>query len=280
MHAQALMQRATHKSPFVRLAPPDAVDAFDPTSGQECCTADNFLYDMFSRPSSPWNRSVARVFAKSFREQHPDFQMSEKEVMEAWQKHTETLRRQFKDLEKADAEARYDRSRHRQQERKRQVRVYSGPQASWFTHPSDQLFSRRRAVTIKYLTQADTDLIDALGVHGMSSDESDHEAGRGEPTYIIRPKQWCSPELQAWLRTLDSLHLCMRYKTQFDASQGSWPHYRVVGRKASIRSPIQGLPINCYSTSLLSAYDDFRMTWLRPMVNTHANLAHTTEVIG
>ena len=274
------MQRQNNKSPFVNLPSDDEVAAFDPTSGRECCTADHFSYDIRLRPSSHWNRSAARVFAADFGQHYPQFGKSEDEIVHAWKKHTETLRRQFASLEQQDIQAAYQRSIHRQRERKRQVGTRHCQLAVTFSLPlSNQLFQRRRTLTMAYLTPADTELLDALGVHGMSSDESDHEAGNGEPTYIIRSKQWCSPELQDWLRTLDSLHIALRYKTHFDVTQGGWPHYRVAGRKVSSRAPVQGLPLNCYSTSLLESYDSLRTSWLRPMTNAEANLKHSPEVL-
>lgn len=273
------MHRRNNKSPFVNLPSEEEINSFDPTSGRECCTADRFTYDVRSRPSTPWNRSAARVFTADFMRCYPLFGKSEAEVLQAWNKHTETLRRQFFDLDKEDIEVAYERKRHRQTERKRQVHgrlILTKPSS----HPLvTQLFQRRRSVMLTHLGPADTELLDALGVHGMSTDESDHESGRGEPTYVVRPKRWCSPELHHWLRTLDSLHLAVRYRTHFDATQGGWPHFRVAGRNPSICAPVPGLPINCYSTSLLESYDEFRMSWLHPIRGHDANLKHTPEII-
>ena len=123
MHALQLMKRRDHKSPFVNLPSPQEIAAFDPKSGRECCMANRFSYDIDSRPSTPWNRSAARVFTADFTEHYPQFGKSEAEVLKAWRKHTETLRRQYTTTEQEDAEAAYERSRHRQKERKRQVRI-------------------------------------------------------------------------------------------------------------------------------------------------------------
>ncbi|KAH9914566.1 uncharacterized protein B0H18DRAFT_125338 [Fomitopsis serialis] len=259
-HALRLMKRDTHKSPFANIPSAEQIAAFDPSSGRECCSADNFSYDIHARPSSAWNLSTARVFAADFKAQYPRIEKSEDEVKQAWMAHTDTLRRQYRDQAIAQSEALYEQKRHRQQERKR------------------QLFQRRRNVSVSLLSTRATELVDALGVHGMSTDESDHEAGRGEATYFIRSKTWRSAELQTWLRTLDSLHLWTRYRGGFKASQGGWPHFRVASQHPCTRPPIVGLPTNCYAPSLLQRYDTFKLKWLSPLPN-NIDLKHPDPII-
>ena len=113
----------------------------------------------------------------------------------------------------------------------------------------------RNAVGVKAV-----ELIDALGVEGMSSDESDHELAAGAPSYVVSELRWRSPALSTWLRMFDSLHLRIRYKEGVNATAGSWPHYRVDGCKESKRHPVRGLPRNCYSATLET--DEFRRHWL------------------
>ncbi len=66
-HALTLLGRASRDSPFPRkaIATEAQVRYFDPDEG-ECCTAKRFCIDIIGYPASPWNKSAARVFAKSF----------------------------------------------------------------------------------------------------------------------------------------------------------------------------------------------------------------------
>lgn len=118
-------------------------------------------------------------------------------------------------------------------------------------------------------------LVDALGVQGMSSDESDHETGQGQATYFIKKVPWRAALLHTWLRELDSLHLWVRYKLARSASAGSWPHFRVDGRKESVRNPVIGLPQNCYSP--IMKLDKFRWRALE-YIAKDISLVHPEEV--
>ena len=93
----------------------------------------------------------------------------------------------------------------------------------------------------------------------MSSDESDHEAGRGEATYFIRTKPWRSPKVTVWLRTFDALHLRERYNGGFRASAGAWPHFRMVSKQMSQRPALKGLPKNCYDAGWLRSRSAFQL---------------------
>ncbi|KAH9840938.1 uncharacterized protein C8Q71DRAFT_701912 [Rhodofomes roseus] len=254
------MQRKDHKAPFVNIPSKHGILAFDTTSGRECCTAATFSYDINTSPGTDWNTSAARVFIADFQAHYAQLGKSDQEVKEAWISHAESLHRQFRARSRDEAEVQYDDMCHRREERKR------------------QLFSRRRHIAGTLISPRAVELLDALGVHGMSSDESDHEAGRGEATYIIPAKQWRSPELQTWLRTLDSLHLFVRYRGGFKASQGGWPHFRVSSRNVSSAPAVTGLPVNCYAPSILKEYDSFKMKWLSP-ISKVIDLTHSDRIM-
>jgi hypothetical protein len=95
-------------------------------------------------------------------------------------------------------------------------------------------------------------LVQSLGVHGMSSDESDHTEGNGEAVYKVLFKPWRNPMLVTWLRSLDGLHLHKAYRGS-DATAGMWPHVRVSSDLQDARPAIQGLPRNCYSDNWLQS---------------------------
>lgn len=109
----------------------------------------------------------------------------------------------------------------------------------------------------------------------MSSDESDHDSGHGQATYIVKKVLWRSAPLLTWLRELDLLHLWVRYKMAYTASAGSWPHFRVDGRRESKRSPVIGLPQNCYSPSM--KLDQFRWKALK-YIPKDVSLVHPSVV--
>ncbi|EPS99887.1 hypothetical protein FOMPIDRAFT_1095873, partial [Fomitopsis schrenkii] len=200
---------------------------FDPTLGRPCCTADDFQFDPLSFPRSPWNLSVANVFTRSFLLLYPNH--PEQKVHAAWVRHSERLRTRYQELASTENQRAIVREVHRRQERRRNV-------SSLHLHIG----------LVGSVSPKAVDILDALGIEGMSSDESDHESGGGAPTYIASGLNWRSPALCAWLRAFDSLHLCMRYREGFKASAGAWPHYRVDGAKQSKRRPVRGLPRNCY----------------------------------
>ena len=87
----------------------------------------------------------------------------------------------------------------------------------------------------------------------MSSDESDHEAGSGEATYLITKKPWRANQVTAWLRALDALHLRARYQRHWRATAGAWPHLRQISEKQSERAPVEGLACNFYTQEFMDS---------------------------
>lgn len=94
----------------------------------------------------------------------------------------------------------------------------------------------------------------------MSSDESDHSAGHGETVYRIRRKTWRSTKLTQLLRTLDALHLRVRYGNGFDASPGAWPHFRIISDSESTKRVVSGLPSCCYQGSWFTKCNSFELS--------------------
>ena len=118
--------------------------------------------------------------------------------------------------------------------------------------------------------------MEALGIQGMSSDESDHTTGRGEPTYHNHKKSWCSPILIKWLHILDCLFL--RYKGGHTMLQGGWPHYYLEGDgQLESADGMRGLPVVCYSAP--ATMEPFEFQFLKP-VSITLNLIHSEWVQG
>ncbi|KAL4064095.1 hypothetical protein V8B97DRAFT_2026180 [Scleroderma yunnanense] len=89
-------------------------------------------------------------------------------------------------------------------------------------------------------------IVQSLRFNRMSSDESDHEGHKGEVTYYILDKPWCSQWITAWLQMLNSLHLCLQYT-------GEW----MTSLNESTRSPVKALPADFYSQDWYQAQNDF-----------------------
>lgn len=81
----------------------------------------------------------------------------------------------------------------------------------------------------------------------MSSDESDHGAGKGEPIYLVKVIPWRSNGITTLLQTLDAMHLRERYGGERNASSGAWPHFRTPGAQLSKTSPVKQLPRSFYN---------------------------------
>jgi len=112
----------------------------------------------------------------------------------------------------------------------------------------------------------------------MSSDESDHDAGKGEATYVIRRKSWRSKALTELLRTLDAFHLRERYNRASQASSGAWPHFRISGEEASMRAAVKGLSKNCYHATWLQDRSPFQLAELA-VVKTACDLTMPAHVM-
>ncbi|EPT01738.1 hypothetical protein FOMPIDRAFT_1092206, partial [Fomitopsis schrenkii] len=216
-------------SPFVNFPSAADLSSFNPHTTRPCCTPDDFKWDPRIGAKSPWNKAVAQVFTADFMEKHPGLKHSQDQVLAQWIIHTTYLQKIYKEQQKSITEQVSTLQKHRRQER---------------------TYLRRHGVVTELISSTDpaaVKFIEALGVHSMSSDESDHEAGGGRATYLIREKAWRAPALVAWLRVLDSLHLYMRYNGGFLASQGGWPHYRQGSDKKSDKPAVRRLPLACYS---------------------------------
>ncbi|KAH7903637.1 hypothetical protein BJ138DRAFT_1020316 [Hygrophoropsis aurantiaca] len=209
-----------------------------------CCTKNDFRIDITGFKMSEWNKSAAQVFAEAFLKSHRNFRRSHEQVVDAWLSHVDTLRKTYKRSVRSKADVEKAASRHRQSERKVNVSLYIRRQQTASLYPET-----RGTVGA---------MVERLGRNGMSSDESDHGARGGDPTYNIVNKEWRANAVTDWLRTLDALHLRLRYKGAWEASAGAWPHCRSPSFKASSKPAIKGLPRDFYDLNWLNSRTQFR----------------------
>ncbi|KAH7908180.1 hypothetical protein BJ138DRAFT_1013312 [Hygrophoropsis aurantiaca] len=252
------MQREDIDSAFSDLPLQEEIEAFHPDDGP-CCTEDRFRVDLNGFPKSAWNVSAAGVFAQSFISAHPECKKKLPEVKKAWIGHLTGLRTKYK-LEKESEKKAAQKAKNRRRERRL------------------QLYYRRIETAQRSKLRKVVPLMLELGADGMSSDESDHSTGRGEATYRILQKRWRAPELTQYLRVLDALHLRLRYRGEWDASSGSWPHFRTSSSKISQRPPPTHLPVNFYADDWHNACTSFVQDTLYVQPPKH-NLVHPKPVL-
>ncbi|KAH7903560.1 hypothetical protein BJ138DRAFT_1020430 [Hygrophoropsis aurantiaca] len=219
-------------------------DQWDRDHGR-CCTASNFRIDITGFVMSDWNKSAAQVFAKAFLQQHNGCGKSRNEVAKAWLNHVETLKTQY--ILKSNQEVRSMEMHERRRGRK------------------GTLYSRRLQTAYMYpqIANSAATIVKQLGVDGMSSDESDLEAlgpgtSKTQVTYSIVQKQWRASAVTNWLRTLDSLHIRLRYKGEWKVSAGAWPHFRNPSLKTSSKPVVVELPLDFYASKWLNSITNFQ----------------------
>ncbi|KAI6146475.1 hypothetical protein BKA82DRAFT_4160710 [Pisolithus tinctorius] len=201
-----------------------AINAWDPNHGH-CCTLANFCIDLEGNPHSAWNKSAVKVFATGYLKKYKNCQYPHETIEKG----------------KGTARVQEHKATHRRKQRKA------------------ELYTRHLECAMQYWSISDcaVDIVQQLGVDGMSSDESEHEGHGGEATYYALHKDWRSRHITTWLQLLDSLHLWLRYRREWQAMVGAWPHFRTTSLKVSNCPPVPQLPTNFYCANWYAAQNDF-----------------------
>ncbi|KAL1944055.1 hypothetical protein VTO73DRAFT_3873 [Trametes versicolor] len=234
-----LMHRKSAKDPLkLSMLPPDqSVVDYDPHTGP-CCSTVNFLPDLSSLPTSLWNQSIVEIFTEHFMEKYPS--ASQSRVGELFTGHLKYLCTKWQVSNKLDEKTLRSKAQLlRRAERQR------------------NLYYRRLSVAHAYAPlRRHIPMLEALGVHGMSTDESDHRNGVAQ--YAVSKKKWRSPSVTGWLRVFDSLYRRIRSNQIQDNTPGSHPHLRFYSDvKESSRAPVRCLPRNAYNLEWLGELDDY-----------------------
>ncbi|KAH7908028.1 hypothetical protein BJ138DRAFT_974978, partial [Hygrophoropsis aurantiaca] len=208
-----------------------------------CCTRRDFRIDITGYKMSPWNKSAAQVFAKAFLKKYDGFGRTHDQVVHAWLSHVDSLRKRYKRELRSKDQAAKAASQHRRSERKANLYIRRLETAGQYHETKGFVAS----------------MVEQLGRDGMSSDESDHGSRGSEAVYVISSKEWRSNAVTDWLRTLDALHIRLRYNGTWQASQGAWPHCRTPSlRKISSKREVKALPRDFYSSNWLKSRTKFR----------------------
>ncbi|KAJ7128190.1 hypothetical protein C8R43DRAFT_887276, partial [Mycena crocata] len=207
----------------------------------------NFRFDVCGTQYSPWNKSAVRVFARLIiRKLHlPNTLEMFEAVRKAFSAHLGSIIKRYRLSLKTRAVQRRLRSLNRRRVRK------------------DQLFHQRRLIAYEFEPlQKHIEMLEWLGVDGMSTDESEGENEDGEPNqrdperaqYQILNPQWRARRVAVWIRLFDSIHKILRKESGAAAAAGSFPrNRRMTSRQSTSNKFVPGLPINTYDTQWMQS---------------------------
>ncbi|KAI0323556.1 hypothetical protein GY45DRAFT_1264373 [Cubamyces sp. BRFM 1775] len=271
------MKRKDAKTPLTAemTADPDDVSAFDPADGP-CCTIANFRPDLSAKPRSVWNRSVIEVFVERFMAQHGE--ADEERVEELFTGHLKYLCDKWQAAVSKDEKTRCEIQKlANRAERQRNVSARMTEIRQGVCSTSRQLYYRRLGVAHTYAPlRHHIPMLEALGVHGMSSDESDHRNGAVQ--YGVFKKEWRNPAITKWLRVFDSLYRRLRLNEASHSTPGSHPHLRFYSDKQSSRHPpVKNLPRNAYDPEWLAGLNQYDIKLLG-CLNVTYNFTHHPDM--
>ncbi|KAA1475957.1 hypothetical protein DENSPDRAFT_853345 [Dentipellis sp. KUC8613] len=211
---------------------------------KEACHArpiEQFCIDVRDTPRSPWNKSMSHVFANYVIKKY-GFPNSDPEVrdriLHAFFVRVKGLHAQWtKSVTKHPTENAEEKAKGRSYQRKK----------------AD--YDRRKETAARYTTlQKFVDVVDALGIAGMSSDESDSSSG--QKTYSITQPEWRSAEIRTAMGMLDMVHSLTRASNAKRDSRGQHVRHRDQSEHARVSqrtaAPLR-LPRNFYDAEWLQA---------------------------
>lgn len=269
------MGRKHAKAPITEDMLPDEgeVDAYDPFAGT-CCVVQQFRPDLNASPTSVWNQSIIEVFVDHFMELHPASPSDR--VEELFTGHLKYLCNKWLSTTLSEKTRRDRRKLLNRSERQRNVSA--SDQYLDALSRFAQLYYRRLAVAHAYAPlRRHIPVLMALGVAGMSSDESDHSNGVAQ--YGVFIKEWRAKRITTWLRVFDSLYRRLRMNDAKQSSPGSHPHSRFYSNKVSARRPpVKGLPRNAYDPKWLKGLHQYDRKHLL-IQEVDYNFAHDQDML-
>ncbi len=252
--------------------------------GARACetTTAGFMIDIAGDPKSPWNVSAGRTFTDYFIEKtrRDDTPEMRRAVEMAFDTRIRSLKSRWKRDMLPQAAKVAERSKHSRRQRKYQVRFrISNP---GMCLPVLQLFQRRREITKLYdPLKKHLGVLDALGVDGMSSDESSSDPHTGQTTYTVVKPGWRHPDLHHWLKVFGELHHRNRANGCILDKRGTFTHIRVGSQKIrqTSRAP-PDLPLNAYDPRWLESRENLYVKHeLRPIKDPYI-FNHPSDVVA
>ncbi|KAI6002373.1 hypothetical protein F5J12DRAFT_783851 [Pisolithus orientalis] len=195
-HAQLLMGRENTKSLFTNVPTKEEATAYQSAQGP-ACTPDAFCVDLNDVPSATWNKSASHVFTDSFCNAYPSCGCTLKQICTAWVVHFNYLCQIYATQQQVTCTEQACIGRivagHATGNNVDDVGILDQQQCTCrHQERKSQLYMRhlRAANTHARAYPTASHVVQELGVAGMSSDKSDHEARWGETTYMITKKMW------------------------------------------------------------------------------------------
>ena len=275
----------TAKSPYGCTPEPSQLDAFTAEwkctgYGVKACNATltDFMIDIVGTPKSPWNISAGRVFTNHIIEK-----MGYNDVEETWKAIEKAFYTRFKTLKSrhgkdglSQAERVAEKSKHSRYQRKYQVIVTSFPQRSWYL-PAEQLFQccREYGPLLWHL-----EVLDALGINGMSSDESDMDPTTNQRKYTVVKPDWRHPDLHNWLGIFDQFHHYSHLNSWSNDRRGAFAHIRVGSQKVHKEAhPPPHLPVNAYDQQWLDGRETMYVKYVLCPKDEPYDFSHSLALI-
>lgn len=219
---------------------------WNPGLNQSCCTIDLFRVDLHA-PRSAWNKSAARIFVLDFARFHQlnDMTLTAYDKIEkAFFTRMRTLRSCYMRLQKPNTMRISETQKLRRYARRR------------------ALFLRRLYIADSHhLLRRHVNIIQRLGVAGMSDDESETEELSRNPAigqriplfYTVQPR-WRMTGVTEWLHTFDAVYMITR-RTE-GPSRGAYPRVRFYERDPPTvddsKRFVADLPKNAYNATWLA----------------------------
>jgi hypothetical protein len=256
--------------------------------GAKACNATpaDFMIDVAGLPKSPWNVSAARVFVDHFigKTEYNDTPEMRKKIENAFTNRLRSLKSRRKKEGLPQVERANERSRHARQQRKYQVNFScpDGANLHLKAFYMIKLFQRRRDAA--KLIKPHTDhlgILDALGIDGMSSDESFVDPDTHQTTYTVTKPEWRHPDLHNWLGVFDQLHRRNHIESWSIDKRGAFPHIRSWSQKVHSKSHApSSLPINAYDPQWIEGRERFYLDHvLYPQMEEY-DFTHSSDVFA
>ncbi|KAJ3505876.1 hypothetical protein NLJ89_g7183 [Agrocybe chaxingu] len=215
------------------------------------CSADAFRYCIEGPPRCAFNKSSARVFMRNYAEFY-NLNLSAKDTKDIYQRVLTAFKsaKRSNKVTKLPPEIRLSKKRAS----RRYARKYQRRLEACLLHPR---LAEHEAI------------IRALGIEGMSSDESDYGEVQDNPFtrmrapryYILHPR-WRNPSLTGWLQTFDSIYSIVR-RTNMQL-RGAYPRSRYANgsemKMSQSKAFVRNLPISAYKKTWLDMQPDMHFT--------------------
>lgn len=233
---------------------------------------------------SPWNVRAAHCFRKNFNSSRFYHQWPNDLIEEAFLRHTETIRAQYRQ-QTGRVSASMTSDRRISSSRKSRLKTVNVISRVLHTqaHPIPQLIQNRRYVcdAEPHVSRFKTYVNRLADEDGMSGDETDHRGKQAivgqRKFFVVRPA-WRSQEVTDWLRVIDALYACHRFSTDGRATRGNWVRHRIDSDRVDrSKRPIRGLPKNFYDRAWLEGLPQEERDSLA--IQSAETLDHSVEVL-